>query len=1167
MKKFEPTPEQQNAIVARGGVLVSAAAGSGKTAVLVERVAQMILDNENRVPADRLLIVTFTKAAAAEMRSRISQRLTFAIAQNPTNSWYISQKNSLNKASICTIDSFCINLVREYFYAAGFEPDFSMTSDKSMETIVFNELINEKLMNDDKDVLSLISLFGVEDGIDRLCDVVNDTHTYLDSLVDKNGYLLKCQQMYDDFDIKNSEWTTMVLAPYSENVKRLLNRFNAEKEQFEESEFFDLYKDVWNNRIDILERYDNALENKEWDKVVALSDVKLDTVKNYKDVDEDKKEYYKSLFKTVNEFKKNISSKIVGSEARIFESIKSVAPRIKTLFSFIMEYEQRLFEYKKKENCYTFADVEYAALKLLVNDDGSYTDIAKELSARFYEVMVDEYQDTNDLQNAIFTALSNNGDNMFCVGDVKQCIYGFRLANPKLFLNKKNTLPDFDKSNKDRQKCKVVMSGNFRSEKNICQAINFVFSRIMQEKIAQMQYTEDDYLMHNFERSKSDIGRVRLDIISVDRSEENANEFEHRHIVNLIRKSVDEIKLGEENRKVNYGDIAVICRKGKDVSAVSNVLKKFGIPAVCVKKNSFFDEREIIIALSLLRSINNPLNSYELLCVMMSELFSFTANDIATIKSSAKCEDLIQCVIKSDNEKAKAFLEELSKYRQMAVGASLKELLEGVFEESGLFDISRAVRGGYAVANLRKLISLADEYENMSQGGLSGFLRYIGRMIDNPRDRVDSAKYQAEEDAVKIMTVHHSKGLQFPICIYAGLGSSLKDGGANYSAMQCEKSGIGIKAVDEKLGCRYETLAFQAAKAESYKNQIAEEIRIMYVAMTRAQEYLFMTGTYKNIGKTPTYLSKLEKLSSEIECSGGAVSESAISLCKSALDLIVLASLTHTKCQNLRELANASASIISTDYMETDYAVNIINSNDINVEEISEIEDKLSADERAVADLSQRLSYVYPFSEVNKVAAKQSASRIAHENENADYSCSAVPMFIQNRKITPAQRGTAMHNFMQYLNIKDAVENFDDEIRRIKSLKLFSDDEWDSLDFVALKKFVLSDIAEQMINADSIYCEREFIVELPANQIDDKLGEEFIGENIVVQGAVDCVYITDRKMTIVDYKTDRVKSLDELKLKYAKQLQIYEKALMQIYDVDECELILYSFNLSSSITV
>ncbi|MGN0115227.1 MAG: UvrD-helicase domain-containing protein, partial [Acutalibacteraceae bacterium] len=585
-----------------------------------------------------------------------------------------------------------------------------------------------------------------------------------------------------------------------------------------------------------------------------------------------------------------------------------------------------------------------------------------------------------------------------------------------------------------------------------------------------------------------------------------------------------------------------------------------GIPYYCRKTDKFFETREIKCAVSLLCVIDNPRNNFEMLNLLSSELFGFTADELARLKIKDKRADLYSLLnaAAADNEKCASVIEKIAKYRTAAAQMPLCDLLYEIFDNSGLMNIAAAISGGQAMQNLRKLCSMAADFEKMYITGLSGFVRYVLRLKAANEDAPDPPADNS--DTVKVMTIHNSKGLQFPICIVGSLEQAIIDNRRNHDVRvyQSEKCGIGLKIVDAENYIKYETLPFCAARLEKEQEMVSEEIRLLYVALTRAKEQLVMCATLKK--QPEKYFSEL---AANIDTEGGVKAYAAS--CNYLIDMIAAASLDHPDCDNLRKLSVGEQA--QNDDLGKEYAVNIYDAADIPDVEHDAGGELPEYDRDTVEGLARRIAYRYPYEKINAVAAKQAASRLAHQNEYANYSCSAVPLFLQGKKLTAAQRGTAMHKLMQYVDLKAAANDLDRELKRIESLQLLSAEEIESIDKDAVSKFAKSKLGQRMAAAVEIYHEREFMVELAATELDNTLGSEFADETVVVQGAVDCVFFEGDKMVIVDYKTDRVKDLEELRRKYEIQLKVYEKALNQVFGERKTELIIYSFRLSDQIVL
>lgn len=1166
MAEMKFTDQQQDAIAARGGVLVSAAAGSGKTAVLVERVVRRMLDKDEKIPADRFLISTFTNDAAAEMKERIAARLDEYIASSPNDSWYARQRFLLERAKIGTMDSFCIGLVREYFYLVDLEPDFRLCDnarEKDMKKAALSAAVGERLASGDEEFLKLCTVFGTENAADTLIRVVGEVYDYLVTLPFYERYLDDYERMYSDFDPDDSIWIKTLFSSFGERFSSLCRELRLYEAAFSASDIADKYHDRVYGRFHAIEKAARAMNAGDYDGCrAALLSYEKKTLSRVKTDDVSFLQQIQALCRRADSAAEQALEIFKTPMEEHIKDIQALSPLVKTLCDTVRDYARRLGEMKRQAGLYGFADIEMLALKLLARPDGEATDIAKELSQFYCEVTVDEFQDTNDLQCAIYNALSDGGKKLFAVGDVKQSIYGFRKANPRIFLDKKNSLPLYDRSGAQNG-CKVVMSGNFRSEQNICGFVNFLFGNIMSARAGQMKYTDEDRLNASYALDFGGKANVRLELVDSSSKTAACEGAALRRTVQIIH----ELTAGEyrsksgERRRMRYSDIAVIYRTKRECSALCEALEAAGIPFVSRSGSGFFDAREIKCAYALLSVIDNPKNDFEMLSLLSGELYGFSAEEIAEIKIRDKQSDLYAAMLKlsDSSEKISRFIADLHRYRLHAARLGLRDLILRVFDDSGLMNLSAALGKRRAEANLYRLSELAAEYDREQGLGLSGFLRYFRRIRE--QGAVDSKSADEAGDAVRVMNVHNSKGLQFPVCILGGLERRYGEGAPNdLRAVQSEKCGIGLKIVDTANFRKYKTLPFYAAESENAVAEFSEEIRLLYVAMTRAEQQLILIGECGTRGGAAEYIA-----GRQAALIGGGISENAAASAKSSLDLITTAALIHPCGESL---AASACGKKGEPAVYEGVSANVVFADDIPPIFDAAPLPKREFDEERVAAVAERLTYTYPYEIVNTVAAKQSASKIAHSEENADYSCSAVPLFLQGQKLTPAQKGTAMHKLMQYLDLAAAKTDVAAALGQVCDKNVLSAAELESINREQVAAFAASPLAERMIKAAAegkIYREREFMAELPARRLMPSLPHDFDGETVVVQGAVDCVFFEQGKMVIVDYKTDRACDEKALSDKYSAQLKTYEAALGQVFGCDESELIIWSFELNRQI--
>lgn len=1165
---FNPTLEQCNALNANGRVLVSAAAGSGKTAVLVERVANYILNAAPVVDADRLVVVTFTNAAAAEMRNRIAARISDELRKNPNSSRLKRQQFLLTKANISTIDSFCINLVREHFYKLDISPDFKIADNsilKQIQSKALDRVVARQFEKSDEGFLRLIDLVGAENAERNLKEAILQIYYYLRSIPFVQPYIDKVNKMYNEFTLNSSLWTKTIFDYAKLSVDDMILNLNYSIDLLQNDEALgDVYLDAFLETLASYEGLKYAVDSKNWDDCFKhCKYFKKSTLgRAYKYPDELKKDQIKEIKNLADATFQEMSKLFLVPKQQIEGDIAISALGIKKLLELVVEFSDQTNDEKKKNNFMDFADVEYAALKLLVeNKDGviTYTDIAKELSGYYHEVLVDEYQDTNDLQDTIFKALSDNGKKLFMVGDVKQSIYRFRNANPQIFLNNRNSLPLY-KEGADQSK--VIMSGNFRSALGICDFINFTFGLLMSERVGQIDYDTEDQLVCKSNFNEIEADRVQLHIVNKTEKGRDDN-LEPEYLAQLIKQMVGKeiINSSEGLRTANFGDIAILLRSRAQISVYEQVLRQHKIPVWADERGGFLKTKEIVTAVSLLKVIDNPTRDVSLLSLLMSDLFSFTADEVADVRANSRKTDLYTALLlfSENHEKTKSFLNDIKTYRQWSVSMPISELIRKIYERTGYINTVQLYdNGAQARANLIMLIEYAKGYESGGVKGLSRFLNYL-EQTEKSNGLNQASVITEADDAVRIMTIHRSKGLQFPICVVAQLGSQLNKNDKISPLQKSESLGIGLKVKDNKRNISYSTIAQNAISIENYMLSMSEELRILYVALTRAKDFLVLSACASNLPNI------INKVTARLNLNDDKVNPIFVLKSQNYLNLILASAILELGIDPLMELAGQSTDSKSND---NGFGVYITDQQDVVISDQSDEEfRKESPDLQATEKLNQQLSYKYPYDKINTIAAKQSASVVAQSKLQDKYWFSEVPSFMQGEKLNRAQKGTALHKFMQHCHMGDAKVSVENEIARLLEFNFLSKLEAASLDVQKIKQFFLSPLYKRIEASPLFEKEFKFMVEFPATYFDSSLDKQYENELVVVQGVVDGFFEQDGEIVIIDYKTDKIKNLSELKDRYSIQLKIYKKAIGQVMDKPIKELILYSFELSDMIRV
>lgn len=1162
------TDEQNNALDSQGKVLVSAAAGSGKTAVLVKKIINMITDETSPIDVDKLLVVTFTKDAAGEMKSRISKALSDLIKKNPNNQNLKRQKLLLAGAQISTTDSLCKSLAREYFYKLSIPADFRIVEQNTMNAIkddCVSSILTEEFEKSDTDFINLVRLFGGESGSDALKYNILQVYEYVSTLPFPHVYFDRIRKLYTEFDEK-SELFSVVFDYSYELLKNTYTIFQKHHEDLlAEPDLAKYYGDSCSQTLGSLRTALDLVEKRDYkamcDFVHSHTCARIGNARVYSD--KDFQEKIKNARTSAEDvIKKDLHKLFSLPYDRVVDDIKTLAPSIFKFLELIERFIKEFDKIKKEKNAFRFDDIEIEVLKLLVKEnDGKieYTQEAKELSRRFKYVMVDEYQDTNDLQNVIFTALSDGGKNLFMVGDVKQSIYGFRKANPRIFLSLRDELPHYTKG---ATASKVIMSGNFRSAPEICDFVNFAFYRLLSKECGEMYYEQDDCLVPKKEFPKSKDTRVNLDVLQMCSDEHSKAEHQAHYVARKIIEKVNGeecISVDKEKRKATYSDIAILFRDRKQLPDFIKVLQEYGIPYTTDDAGNLFEEKEIINLLSLLQVIDNPYSDIPLATLLTSDIYNFTSEDVAKIRSKHNDMELFRSLvlIENENEKVKSFLDEIREFKRISTVSSVSKLIDEVLQKTGYYNTVHFYENGAAAfSNLLIFKNIAKTFEETNSRGLSSFLGYIKRAKLSSKE-YSSALPSKNEDAVKLSTMHKSKGLQFPICFLVGLETAFKTTDEKLDIILSEKFGIGLKFIDDINRTKRSTFVRNIISLQNDISQISEEMRILYVALTRAQDYLYMVGVANDVEKTVVDI--YNKLSVQKD---GRLNPFCVMDCNSFLKMLLSIALLHKDGKCLREFANNDLGVFES----SDICVNLVTQIDFETTQTQETQQTREFDSARYEQICKNLEFEYKYKDLNRVFVKQSASALAHNTLAQTYAFSAEPVFLKNESLTFAQKGTAMHSALELCDFENARKDFEAELARVVESGKITDAQVQSLNKENLKKFFESELCLRAIKADEVHKEKNFMVEIDARQVHTDLGDEFDGEKIFVQGYVDLCFVNEQGVTIVDYKTDRVDK-DELITRYKTQLDIYEKALNQIFDKKVVRKAIYSLHLGEIIDV
>lgn len=1176
------TTDQQHAIeCCKGSVLVSAAAGSGKTAVLVERVIRRLTDKDNPCSAEDLLIVTFTRAATAQMREKIGAAILKRLSEDPTDRHLRRQYMLLPFAKICTIDSFCNDLVRENFHALGISPDYSLL-DNETAVIMKNDVCEamlERAYEEDSDgsfsgLSDMMSSGSSDEDFAKLIIKMYDISTaypfpdlWLDSLIEE----------YSQPDINKSCWGGIIKKYVCDMLDYCVSSSNDMMAAMEsDSIVADAYGAAVQSDINMYAELREKV-NRDWDEALeAFNTVKyMGLGRVPKGYESETKNAVMTARKKLKDLLKKVPNIMCVSSGEHSEDVRLMRGPVTKLIELVKQFGREYSAEKDKMNSADFSDILHRALNLLAVSDGRggyiKTDLARELSSHYVEILVDEYQDINEAQDMIFKAISADENNLFTVGDVKQSIYRFRQAMPEIFLRRRSTTHSFESG---EYPLGITLGSNFRSRVGVTSCVNYIFRQLMSTEAGELEYDDSEALNAAAKYPERDTPDCELHVVTDKGNRADTLEAQARYVARYIDRTVREGKMlvtkGGALHPASYGDFCILLRTAKNVSSVyANALSERGIPVFSPETGGFFEAAEISFILSLLRVLDNPVQDIPLAAVMLSPLFGFSAGELADIRASSKerleageTEPLYRSVAASadeGDEKAAAFLKKIESLRRLSLTLSAGELVRRVCEETGFDAIAGAMPDGERRRlNIGLLCDYAEKYEAAGNLGLSGFIRFIDKVARTSGDLATAARPSENADIVRIMTVHQSKGLEFPICILADMQHAFNERDNTESVLISSSAGLGMKRRTEDGISVYDTASRRAAVITSERMGRSEEMRVLYVALTRAKENLVMVTSVPNPEKG---LAKVA-----VECGiGERANPFAVLRMNNFSDLVLTALMRHPAADELRKLSGVDVPIFLPEKDRFKLKVVVSDSESFMTESANE--QKIAAKPVFFDEVCERLDYSDPRSVLSSVPAKRAASDGSERGINREYFASSRPAFMSSGGLTPAQRGTATHKFMQFSDYAAARADIESELARLVDGGFLSEDEGKAVNVSAAKRFFMSSLAERIFASDNVMREKKFAALFPAKFFYPELTGEAAEEKIVVQGIADCVFVEDGKLVIVDYKTDTGVDAEALLDRYSAQLGIYREALSQALGMPVKETLLYSFFMNSTVKV
>ncbi|MBC5629858.1 helicase-exonuclease AddAB subunit AddA [Clostridium sp. NSJ-6] len=1236
------TKEQSEAIYTRRcNLLVAAAAGSGKTAVLVERIIQIITNEDNPVDIDKLLVVTFTSAAAAEMRERIANAISKKLEDRPDSKSLQKQLTLLSRANITTMHSFCLDVIKNYFYTIDLDPSFRIADDTEctlMKNEIIEELFEELYENDDDNFKTLVESYSGSRDDEKLKDMVLRLYSFSMSGPWPGVWL---NEKAEEFNINTvdeldkTEWINVLRSNLGVELNGFINMMNKAIEIIKETDGLEPYLETFTTELSYLDNAYASLSGglEEMYKAFKLiSFGRIPVVRKNKVSDENAQATVKGIRDSIKKkIAKLIEDSFTFTPEEAVEGIKRVYPCMKTLANITLEFGDRFTKKKRDKNLLDFNDLEHLCLKILItkDDDDNIvpSQVAEHFREYFDEVLVDEYQDSNNVQETIIDLVSRKSldqPNVFMVGDVKQSIYRFRQAKPELFLDKYNRYP-LEAGGRDR---KIQLYKNFRSREEVISGSNYIFKMVMSTIVGELEYTDEEALnlgasykentdsntvvggeieLHILDKS----GIAKVEEVDVIEEKEDGEKVEEEEDVDaialeakIISKRIKKLfsekdgktfkvfdKDTNEYRNIKYKDIVILLRATKNWSEIFlEELGNEGVPVYADTGSGYFESIEIRTIMSLLKIIDNPLQDVPMIAVLRSPIVGFTAEELSDLRLLNKelyFYEIIKEVSEGNleaseelKEKCISIIDNINIWREKSVYTPIDEFIWYLYMDTAYFGYVGAMPNGkLRQANLKILFQRAKQFESTSFKGLFNFINFINKLRKSSGD-MGSAKVLGEnEDVVRIMSIHKSKGLEFPVVFCAGTGKQFNLMDLNSSILYHEELGFGPDYVDLEKRNAYTTLAKEAIKKRIRLETLSEEMRILYVAFTRAKEKLIITGATRDLEKAINNWVSSASLDENI------ILPSEVLKGKSYLDWIALAMCKHADGEILRDVAGVTRDLIKVDYSKWKIKFwnkdLLITSKEVEVVE-EENEKNLIEEAENIKyidkEIERRLGYKYKYKEGAMLPSNVSVSDL----KMSDYEYDGIatleifkekplikPKFLQEEKgLSAAERGTIMHYVMQKLNLSrvNSISEIKAQIEEMVLDKSLTEQEASTIWFKKIYKFYTSDLGKRVLKAfnnnDLVRREFPFFTEISSLQLGENLEKEiYEDEKVRLQGIIDLFFQEDEDIVLVDYKTDYVEEGNEEEIidRYRTQLTYYKEALEKVTGKKVKESYLYLF--------
>ena len=1208
------TDEQQQVIDLRNrNILVSAAAGSGKTAVLVERILTMITEGDAPIDVDNLLVVTFTRAAAMEMKERILSALEKRLESDLANEHLQRQTTFIHNAQINTIHGFCGYVIKNYFHLIDLDPNYRIAEEGELKLLrmeVVQAVLEDAYEENNEEFLNFIEWYAPGKRDEAIEEIILRLHEFAMSHPWPRKWLEECQSIYSN-EPKGTKWFAKMLEDITLNLAeaRTITEQNIALAQQSDGPYmymealladFEMIKAL--AAEDEYENLSRLIRHREIMKLSSKADKNVSAAKR-KQIQNKRKEL-KGILDTLTELY------FYAEPTKVWQDITTCEPIVKVLVGLTLDFKERFVAKKRQRNILDYSDMEHLVLSILVTEkDGIATPTmaANELSECFAEIMIDEYQDSNYVQEMILSSVSKQSqgiNNIFMVGDVKQSIYRFRLARPELFMEKHHSY-----TKEDSECQKIDLHKNFRSRSEVLDVVNYLFKRIMHESLGGITYDNEAALNVGATfASGNDEEFAKAEILIIDKDDEllkdkdnvDAREIEGRAIANRIKEIVGNQEVLDKEtgsyRKARYRDCVVLLRTITGWGdTFSKVLLDQGIPAYVTSRTGYFSAMEVVTVLNYLHICDNPRQEIPFTAILRSPIVGCSDLELAQIKSTYPKDKIYDATAKYyvENgegelaEKLQTFYETFNEVRNKVPYTPIHELIRDILEVThyGQF-VTAMPAGDQRSANIKMLVEKAMEFEKTSYRGLFNFIRYIEYLQKFKVDYGEVNVTGEQEDTVRIMSIHQSKGLEFPIVFVSGMGKNFNQSDSRETIVLHPDYGIGTGNVNPESRLKVPTLLKQVIRRQVTAENLGEEMRVLYVALTRAKEKLIITGTISKfeqrvqacvnaLQRGEEHLSYVERLKA---MDYWAWILPAVAKCTSFAKFYRQYDIEYSEAKMEDERIDIHL-IGAGDLVTKEVAHQAISN--VNREFLQHLDERGVIDEKVLAKLDDKFAYVYPYESQIKVPVKVTVSELKAqmkqlaEEEGTTYQADIIPLvprFIEAEQedITGADRGNAYHRVMECLDFTklDSKECIANQLELLHDNKAIDDITKAVVSLEDIWQFANSHLGQRMKVAAAnhqLYKEQPFVMSVPATEKDSSFSAE---DTILVQGIIDVFFYEGDNIIVADYKTDKVKVGDEEKLteKYSKQLEYYANAIERITGKKVTEKIIYSFTLVTEIS-